>query len=291
MHVLKPKKEGPLFDFLLEALHGIKKTKLKSYLRDNAVTVNGKTVTQFDTVVKPGDTVALITDKSEAVKQKLKSRLDIIFEDETILVISKPSGLLTIATERENEKTAYAYVHQYLKTKDPRNPKPVYIVHRLDQDASGLLVFAKTLDAKMFLQENWHEFEKHYFAVTHGSPAKKSGTIESWLSEGPTLKIYSSPKETHGSKYSVTHYEVQTSSKENALLLVKLETGRKHQIRVHLASLGHPILGDEKYGGKENEKRSKRLALHSCYLLIRHPKTGKIISFESPLPPEFKTLL
>lgn len=291
MHVLKPKKEGPLFDFLLEALHGIKKTKLKGYLHDRAITVNGLTVTRFDAVVKPGDTVALITDKGEVMKQKLKSRLDIVFEDDTILVISKPSGLLTIATERENEKTAYAYVHQYLKTKDARNPKPVFIVHRLDQDASGLLVFAKNLNAKMFLQENWHEFEKHYYAVTHGTPSEEVGTIGSWLCESPTLKVYSSPKESSGAKYAVTHYEVKSSSKENALLLVKLETGRKHQIRVHLASIGHPILGDEKYGGEENSKRSKRLALHSCYLLIQHPKTGKIVSFESPLPNDFKQLL
>ncbi len=291
MHVLKPQKEAKLFDFLLEALHGIKRTKLKSYLRDNAITVNGKTVTRFDTPVKPGDTVALITDKGEAVKYRLKSKLDIVYEDASIIVISKPSGLLTIATERENEKTAYAYVHQYLQTKTPRNPKPVFIVHRLDQDASGLIVFAKNAEAKIFLQENWHDFEKHYFAVVDGIPKNKSGTVESWLSEGPTLKMFSSPKETHGSKFSITDYEVQPGSKKNALLLVKLHTGRKHQIRVHLASIGHPILGDEKYGGKENEKKSKRLALHSCYLRIQHPKTGDIISFRSELPPDFTQLL
>lgn len=291
MHVLKPKKEAKLFDFLLEALHGIKRTKLKSYLHDNAITVNGKTVTKFDTLVKPGDTVALLTDRGEAVKFKLKSKLDIIFEDESIIVINKPSGLLTIATERENEKTAYAYVHQYLQTKNPRNQKPCFIVHRLDQDASGLIVFAKNADAKIFLQENWHEFEKHYYAVVDGIPKKKSGVIESWLSEGATLKMYSSPKETMGAKYSVTEYEVQQASKTNGLMLVKLHSGRKHQIRVHMASIGHPILGDEKYGSKEIEKKSKRLALHSCYLKIQHPKIPGFISFRSELPPDFNQLL
>lgn len=290
MHVLKPKKEAPLFDFLLDALHGIKKTKLKSYLRENAISVNGKIVKQFDLMVKPGDTVALVTDKNEVNKQRLKSNLDIVYEDDLILVINKPSGLLTIATEKENWKTAYNYVHQYLKTKT-KNPKPVFIVHRLDQDASGLLIFAKNIEVKMYLQENWHEFEKHYFAVTHGIPSKKSGTIESWLNESQTLKVYSSPHETRDSKFAVTHYDVHPFSKTNGLLLVRLDTGRKHQIRVHLASIGHPILGDEKYGGKENAKRSKRLALHSCFLKIFHPKAGKPMSFKSPLPPELKVLL
>lgn len=291
MHVLKPKKEGILFEFLLEALQGIKKNKLKNYLRSGAVSVNGKTVSQFDFKLKAGDRVALLTDKNEAAAQRLKSELSIVYEDDTLIVINKPSGLLTIATERENRKTAYYQVHRYLQHKKPSNPKPVFIVHRLDQDTSGLLVFAKSAEAKFFLQENWHDFEKNYFAVTHGIPAKKSGTLQSWLTEGQTLKVFSSPRETKDSKFAVTHYAVHPFSKKNGLLHIRLETGRKHQIRVHLAGIGHPVLGDEKYGGKENKKRSVRLALHCCFLKLRHPKTAQWMTFKSELPAELKKLL
>lgn len=291
MHNLKVTKPCRLFDFLLESLHGIKKTRVKDYLRDRAIVVNGKTVTQFDHPLHPGDEVGLQTDKKEIAKQSLRSRLDIIHEDETMIVINKPSGLLTIATEQEHKKTAYWQVHEYLKSRDPRNPKPVFIVHRLDQDASGLIVFAKNGEAKDFLQENWHEFEKKYYAVVGGIPPKKSGTIESWLRESKFLKVYTSPEPSNGAKHAITHYRILKHTDDAALLEVRLETGRKHQIRVHLASLGHPILGDDKYGGKENEKASRRLALHSYFLKIAHPETHRFMTFESKLPADMENLL
>ncbi len=291
MHLLKVTKPAKLFDFLLEGLHGIKKTKLKNYLRERAILVNGKIVTQFDHPLQPGDQVGLQTDKEEAAKQSLRSRLDIVYEDDTLIVINKPSGLLTIATEQEQKRTAYYQVHEYLMSQNPRNRKPIYIVHRLDQDASGLIVFAKNLNAKMFLQEHWQEFQKKYYAVVNGIPPRESDTIESWLRESKFLKVYTSPERSEGAKHAVTHYQVLRKSASAALLDVEIETGRKHQIRVHLASLGHPILGDEKYGGKENAKAAKRLALHSRYLKIRHPETNKPLSFESGLPPAMEQML
>lgn len=291
MHALKVKHPVRLFDFLLEGLQGIKKTKLKDYLRQRAILVNGQIVTKYDYELKPGDVVGLQTDKKEAAKQSLRARLDIVYEDDTLIVINKPVGLLTIATEQENKKTAYYQVHEYLRSKDERNPKPVFIVHRLDQDASGLIVFAKDADSKMFLQEHWHEFEKRYFAAVQGVPPQKEGTVESWLRESKFLKVYTSPERSEGAKFAVTHYRVLRQTKSRALLEVALETGRKHQIRVHLASLGHPILGDEKYGGKENAKSSPRLALHSCFLRLTHPKTGKKMVLESKLPAAIENLL
>ncbi len=291
MHLLKVTKPAILFDFLLDRLHGIKKTKLKSYLKERAIVVNGKIVTQFNFPLNPGDEVGLQTDKKEAAKQSLRSRLDIVYEDGTLIVINKPSGLLTIATETEQKRTAYYQVHEYLKSIDARNDKPIFIVHRLDQDASGLIVFAKNLNAKLFLQENWHEFHKKYFAVVNGVPPKKSGTIESWLRESKFLKVYTSPDPSEGAKHAITHYKILRHNSLHALLEVDLETGRKHQIRVHLASLGHPILGDEKYGGKENAKMAKRLALHSCYLKIAHPETHKALVFESKVPADLENLL
>ena len=291
MHHLKVTRESTLFEFLLQGLQGIKKNKLKDYLRQQAISVNGKTVTQFDFSLKPGDQVGLQTDKQEAAKQSLRSRLDIIFEDDSLIIINKPAGLLTIATETEQKKTAYYQVHEYLMRENPRNQKPVFIVHRLDQDASGLIVFAKDIEGKIFLQENWHEFEKKYFAVVQGIPKERSGTISSWLRESKFLKVYTSPDPSHDAKHAVTHYQVVRTSGRLCLMEVALETGRKHQIRVHLASLGHPILGDEKYGGKENAKACKRLALHSYFLRIAHPKTHKFMEFETELPPEFESFL
>ncbi len=291
MHSLTVKQDGLLFDFLLGALHGIKRTKLKDYLASGAIKVNGKIVTKASHSLQAGDAVALQTDKQEVMKEKQKSDINVVYEDDTLIVINKPSGLLTIATEKEQKRTAYYGVHRYLQNGNPNNKKPVFIVHRLDQFASGLLVFAKTAAAKMYLQENWHHFVKRYFAVVRGTPARKQDTIVSWLTENQFLKVHTSPYQTEDSKRAVTHYRVLESGRDASLVEVELETGRKHQIRVHLASIGHPILGDDRYGGKDNAKTAARLALHSYYLSISHPKTGKNLKFQTEQPREFAQFL
>ena len=201
----------------------------------------------------------------------------IIYEDDALVVIEKPAGLLTIATDKVRDRTAYFMLNEHLRPKRQR----VFIVHRLDRDASGLLVFAKTEQAKRFLQDHWKDFEKTYFAIVEGAPEKKSGTISSFLRQNKFLKVYSG-RRTEDSKFSVTHYKVVQAGFPHSLLEINLETGRKHQIRVHLADLGHPIAGDKRYGAKTNP--AGRLALHASRLAFTHPVSGQRMVFESELP-------
>ncbi len=281
------KKKTTLLEYLLETLQGIKKSKAKNYLKFRSVFVNGKSVTQFDYPLSPGDEVMLRTDKAEAQTAYLKSRLDIIYEDTAILVINKPAGLLTIATETIQTQTAYYQVHEYLNHSEPAKKKPVFIVHRLDRDASGLLIFAKSPEAKHYLQSEWPNFEKHYYAVVHGTPAKSADTIESYLAENKFLNVYSIQKQITNSKHAVTHYKVLKSNGIFSLLEVTIETGRKHQIRVHMSDMNHPIIGDERYAYKteaQNPSPAGRMGLHACYLAINHPATGKRVIFRSDLP-------
>lgn len=287
------KEAGLLLESLLRNLHGYKRTTVKNLLKFRAVSVNGKPTTRFDQPLVPGDQVSIEHNKERAAKEELKSELQVVFEDEDIIVINKPSGLLTIATDKVRTRTAFYKLNEYLKAGSERRQrtlhKSLFIVHRLDQDASGLLVFAKNLQAKMFLQESWANFTKKYYAVVHGIPGEKACTIESYLSENKFLRIYSSPKPSQDSKYGITRYKVLKESEKKALLEVTLVTGRKHQIRVHLASIGHPIVGDDKYGGKFRDAKT-RLALHAFSLEIEHPVTRKKVKFEIPLPSELNKI-
>lgn len=292
-------KPTPLFDFLLATMHGIKKATLKDYLKYGAIFVNGKPVSQFNHPLEPGDQVLVEKNKEKAETERYRSALKIVYEDETIIVIDKPAGLLTIATDKIKTKTAFYSVSEYLKAsvqsgprrrsdEDSRHGKAVYIVHRLDRDASGLLVLAKTARAKEFLQTNWQDFEKYYYAVVEGTPKEPTGEIRSYLSENAILRVFSSNEKLSDSKLAITHYRVVKSAGTRCLVEVALDTGRKHQIRVHMTKIGHPILGDKDYG---NPTLSKRLALHAHTLKIQHPETLKWMTFESPLPGELERLL
>jgi 23S rRNA pseudouridine1911/1915/1917 synthase len=292
-------KHTTLFEYLEKELHGIKRTTLKNYLRHQAVFVNGTPISRHDHPLKSGDKVTVERDKQKAEANRYRSHLEIIHEDDALLVIEKPPGLLTISTEKVKTNTAFYQAHEYLKMyqalQHPKNRKPrelpskmLFIVHRLDRDASGLLVLAKTPDAKYFLQENWAEFEKKYYAVVEGTLAKPSGEISSYLKENKILRVISSKEELPDSKHAVSQYKVLKVAGPRSLVEVTLKTGRKHQIRVHLASIGHPILGDKDYG---NASLSKRLALHAYHLSIVHPVTKKRMTFQSKLPQEIERLL
>ncbi len=294
MQPLIVKEPGTLIDFLQKALHGAKRSTLKNYLRFGSVFVNGKSLTQHSHRLVPGDKVLIETDKKQALISQNKSWLDIVYEDSTIIVINKPAGLLTIATEKERDKTAYSQVHEYLKNvstlKGGRaSSKPVYIVHRLDKEASGLLILAKTLEAKVKLQEEWADFEKRYFAVVDGIPDEAEGTLKSYLKENQFLRIYATQRKSDDAKFAVTHYRVLKASRPYCLLEVTLETGRKHQIRVHLSEMKHPIVGDPYYGKKADP--IDRLALHAYFLSVKHPDDGKWMTFKTEIPDTFKKLL
>ena len=214
-------------------------------------------------------------------------RIKILFEDDAVVVVDKPAGLLTIATETERERTLYAALRARANAKKP--PQKIFIVHRLDREASGLLVFAKTIEAKEKLQEQFksHSAGRRYVAVVEGQVKGEDFSIRSYLAENAAFRVYSTRKTGDG-KLAITHVRVVKRNPKTTRVQVRLETGRKHQIRVHLAERGHPIVGDKAYGSRSNPIR--RLALHGDYLSFRHPLTGKRVEFESKYPNIFQTL-
>jgi 23S rRNA pseudouridine1911/1915/1917 synthase len=211
----------------------------------------------------------------------------IVFEDAFIIVVDKPAGLLTVATETEQSKTLYAALRERAKSKRPS--EKIFIVHRLDREASGLLVFAKTMEAKDRLQDQFkdHSAGRRYIAVVDGQVQPNDFTIRSYLSENKAYRVYSTPNKKMG-KLAITHIHVLKRNAKTTLLEIRLETGRKHQIRVHLAERGNPIIGDKSYGNGSNPIR--RLALHGTDLELRHPATGTLMHFDSKYPRAFDAL-
>ena len=274
-----------LIDYLTDM--GYTRTKVKQLMRHRAVEVNEKAAQGYDHLLQKGDKVSVRKEKRES-KVVAPLGIKIIFEDEDLIVIEKPAGLLTIASETEKTRTAYYQLNEVLKGRSPRTGERIFIVHRLDRDTSGLMVFAKNEKVKRTLQEGWKEVEKRYYALVEGRPAKKEGGIRSRLSETKSLKVYIDPH-SEGARLSETKYQVIKAGREYSLLDILLETGRKNQIRVHLSGIGHPVAGDKKYGAKTNP--IARLGLHSYRLLFKHPVTGKPLRFESKLPASFNRLI
>ncbi|MHB1014418.1 MAG: RluA family pseudouridine synthase [Desulfurivibrionaceae bacterium] len=230
----------------------------------------------------------LPTPPPHPTKKRQPRGLPILHEDKDILVVAKPAGLLTIGTDREKTRTAHYLLNDYVRKGDPKSRNRVYVVHRLDKDTSGLLIFAKSEQAKKYLQEHWEDTDKHYLAIVHGRLTPKEGTITSYLAENAAQKVYSTPDPAKG-KLSQTAYKVLRESKGLSLVEIHLLTGRKHQIRVHFAEKGHPVAGDKKYG--TTAPVCKRLALHARSLSFIHPFNGKEMRFDLGMPEEFTRLL
>ncbi|WP_163339441.1 RluA family pseudouridine synthase [Desulfopila sp. IMCC35008] len=277
--------EGPLLEKIIAAFPHKSRKLLKAVLRDQQVQVNRKTVTQFDHLLKPGQVVEVSWDKSSPKKRP--HGLNIIFEDDDIIIINKPAGLLTVATDKEKRKTAYALLSEYVKLENPENK--IFIVHRIDRETSGLLLFAKNEKIKHTIQETWLTTirERTYIAAVEGEIKQESGTISSYLNESKAFIVYSSQNPKAGKK-AITHYKTLKSNKDFSLLQVNLETGRKHQIRVHMQDIGHPVVGDTKYGSKL--KPIGRLGLHAQGLVFTHPKTGELCSFKTGIPAKITQL-
>lgn len=217
-----------------------------------------------------------------------QSGLEILFEDRDILVVDKEPGLLTIASERERKKTAYSILTDYVRKGCAKSRNRVFIVHRLDRETSGILIFAKNEKAKFTLQDHWDETEKKYIAVVYGKLPGQSDTISSYLTENKAFTVYSTPDHSVG-KLSNTAYNVIRESNDFSLLEISLLTGRKHQIRVHLSEIGNPVVGDAKYGLKKDHY--KRMALHAKSISFRHPHTGEPLYFETLTPDYFDWLM
>jgi len=226
--------------------------------------------------------------RSASCSRFVSKGLVVLYEDKDILVVDKPAGLLSVATEREKSRTAHSLLTDYIRKGCGRSQKRLFIVHRLDRDTSGTLIFAKSEEAMLRLKARWKQTVKKYLAVVHGKCEKSSDTITSYLAEDEEYTVYSTADSTQG-RLSHTAYTVLKVTKGVSLLEVVLLTGRKNQIRVHLAGIGHPIVGDTKYG-KEDESQP-RMALHAKSISFKHPFSGKQLTFESDVPVFFITLV
>lgn len=276
------KKDDELLNYLYNNLYMPKK-KIKSYLTHGSIYVNKTKTTKYNYNITKGMTIVIDT-KSKNTNDLV---FDILYEDDYIIVVNKPSGLLTIATIKENEKTLYHYVSEYLKSKSKFNK--VFVVHRLDRDTSGVVLFAKDERTKDKLQKDWNDLVKlrEYTAVVKGILDKKNDRLVNKLLETKTNLVYIT-KKAEG-KEAVTNYKVIKEKNDYSLLKINIETGRKNQIRVQLANIDHPIVGDSKYG--EKDKRFGRLYLHANKLKLFNPILKKDMTFETPIPGEFKRVI
>ena len=209
--------------------------------------------------------------------------LTLLYEDRDVLVIDKPAGLLSMGTERDKTRTVHALLNDYVRKGDPRSPQRVFIVHRLDRDTSGLLLFAKSEEVKLFLQQHWDETQKRYYAVVHGTLAAKEGTITGYLVENGAQNVYATTDASRG-KLARTAYRVLRETRGMSLLEIDLLTGRKHQIRVHFSGQGHPVVGDRKYG--RGDDGSRHLLLHARAIEFTHPVSRARLAFTAA-PPEY----
>lgn len=275
------KEHTEVLEFLFKVMPSKSRNAVKGILKRGQVVVNDKPTTQFDDALKPGDLVQ-IRDRVASASVKLKG-LKILHEDDDLIVIDKESGLLSMGSKQERQMTAYRQLMEYVQSIHPNNR--VFIVHRLDRDTSGVMIFARSKMIQQRLQKAWTEAvqERSYIALVEGV-MKKDGTITSWLTEDKTFMMHSSPKPNHGQK-AITHYKVLKTNRKFSLLKVNLDTGRKNQIRVHMQDLGHPIVGDKKYGSEVNS--INRLGLHANAIKFKHPTSGKVMRFESEVPASF----
>jgi 23S rRNA pseudouridine1911/1915/1917 synthase len=244
-------------------------------------------VTQFDRRLRRGDVVAIRSGRERTPETLVHSGIEIVFEDASLIVVEKPAGLLSIATASEQTETAYRHVTAYVRQTHRRGAR-VWIVHRLDRETSGLMVFAKTAEAKHALQSGWTNVEKRYEAVVEGSLPSDSGTLESHLVEDDPSRVFSATR-SENTRHAVTRYRVIAHGNGRSLVELLPETGRRHQLRVQLADSGCPIVGDRKYGAETDP--AGRLALHACGLAFPHPETGNRVSFTSRLPRELARLV
>jgi len=275
--------EAPLLEWLLAHLKG-SKTKIKATLQGRGIKVNGKITTRFDYLLKPGAKISVSQTKKN---DQFKSRyVKIVYEDRWLVVIEKNIGILSMAAGHKSLNVK-SVLDDYFKKSGQRCT--AHVVHRLDRDTSGLMVYAKDMETEQIFEHNWHEIvnDRRYVAVVSGEVEPDEGTIANWLRDNKAYVTYSSPVD-NGGKYAVTHFHVLNRTTEHSLVEYQLETGRKNQIRVHSADMGHPVCGDPKYGNGDDPIH--RLCLHACVLCFYHPVTGERMEFETPIPTQFRQL-
>ena len=274
-----------LMDFIMRAMDGISRTKAKAILAGGGVTVDRQKVTQFDFELKPGMAVDIRKHKKSSELQN--KFVKIVYEDKWLVLIEKADGILSMGSNT-NQFSVKSVLDQYFKKKHLKCT--AHVVHRLDRETSGLMIYAKDRDTEQILEEYWHDIvtDRRYVAVVNGVMEQESGTVESWLKDNKSYITYSSPTD-NGGKFAVTHYRTLKSNDQYSLMDLKLETGRKNQIRVHMQDLGHPVVGDAKYGNIASPIH--RMALHAYSLDFIHPITHERLEFETPFPRGFVALV
>ncbi len=283
---IKVDRDCTLMEYLQTRFPEKSRTSIKSLLTNKRVLVDGHPVSQYNFPLKPGNTITL---GQSAAREKLDGAdFNILFEDDHLIVVDKRAGMLSIATEKEKDNTVYSMLSAYVKQKS-RSAK-IFIVHRLDRETSGVMVFAKNVEAKELLQQSWDKsiIRRTYVALVEGVVRYDYETIRSFLWEDKSLIMRSSQNPNEGQE-AITHYKVMKRNKSFTLLEVELETGRKNQIRAHMQLIGNPIVGDKKYGAKTNP--IGRVGLHANLLTFKHPMTGFEVTFQSPIPKKFSKLM
>lgn len=288
--LLRVEETTTLLSFLMAKLGGMSRTSVKSLLGHRQVSVNGTVQTRHDTPLNAGDKVSILAGRGNIELKHPKLKL--IYEDEHLIVVDKKPGLLTVATHPgSTEMTVFSILKAYVKKQNRRNG--IYTVHRLDRETSGLLVFAKSAELQQYMRQYWRQLvtKRTYVAVAEGFFEQKEGQIRSWFTEDKrNAMVYSSPVDD-GGDLAITNYKVIREGENCSLVELNLETGRTNQIRVHLASKGHPVIGDRKYGHGNEDSPIDRLCLHAKILEFIHPATEKTVRFESAVPREFMRLM
>ena len=279
------REETTLLEFLMKELHGISRNKAKDILAGHGITVDKKATTRFDEPLKPGMIVRVNKHKNN--KTLLNNYVKIIYEDKDIVVIEKNVGILSMPATAK-QYSAKQVLDEYFEKRHFKCR--AHTVHRLDRDTSGLMMYAKDLDIAKILEENWHElvYDRRYVAVVEGQMDTEGGTVRSWLKDNKAFVTFSSPTD-NGGKLAITHYHTLQTTDKVSLMEMKLDTGRKNQIRVHMQDIGHPVVGDRKYGSGWDP--IGRLCLHAYRLDFFHPRSGERMNFETPIPRPFTQLL
>ena len=273
-----------LMEFMLKQMSGISKNRVKNLLTGHAVTVDRKLITQYNYMLNVGEMVRISRHKRST--ELINKYIKIIYEDKDIIVIEKQPGILSMASS-PNQFCVKTILDEYFRKRHFKCT--AHVVHRLDRETSGLMIYAKSIEMEQILEHDWHDivYDRRYVAVLCGQMEQEGGTIHSWLKDNKAFITYSSPTD-NGGKEAITHYHLLQKNKDYSLVEMRLETGRKNQIRVHMKDLGFPVAGDTKYGNGRNP--IGRLALHAYRLNFYHPRTGEPLTFETPFPTSFKKL-
>ncbi len=281
---IKAKKSGPILDLLLEEFGSASKTRIRKMLKYEMVKVGGKTISRADFDVKAGQHLEYV--KKTFRDKIVQAPVPIIFEDDYLLVVEKPPGLLTYGEKGAGGTSLYRILKDFIKQRSFGRQR-VYVVHRLDREVSGLVLFAKDEKIQQQIKANWKGTKKLYYGLVEGRPENEGGTLRSWLKEGPGRKMIE-VNNPAGAKLAVTHYRILKKLPGYTLLEIEPETGRKNQLRVHLAGLGCPLVGDQRYGAVDEVLR--RIRLHAFYLGFIHPVSGRFLEFKNPMPRAFLVL-